>query len=78
MVGFWRGLLASVLVLATVAAVLACDAVVVGRLASADGSVLLGHNEENALDRVIRTPSGPYLLSSAAIGRWRPALRPTG
>jgi dipeptidase len=53
MIGFWRGLLGSLLILATVAGALACDAVVVGRLASSDGSVLLGHNEENALDRVI-------------------------
>lgn len=31
----------------------ACDAVIVGRAASADGAVLVGHNEENALDRVL-------------------------
>lgn len=31
----------------------ACDAIIVGRAASADGSVLVGHNEENALDRVL-------------------------
>lgn len=31
----------------------ACDGVVVGKAASADGSVLVGHNEENALDRVL-------------------------
>lgn len=31
----------------------ACDAIVVGKAASADGSVLVGHNEENALDRVL-------------------------
>ncbi len=31
----------------------ACDGIIVGRAASADGAVLLGHNEENALDRVL-------------------------
>lgn len=31
----------------------ACDAIIVGRNASIDGSVLVGHNEENALDRVL-------------------------
>ncbi|MFA5193995.1 MAG: C69 family dipeptidase [Verrucomicrobiia bacterium] len=31
----------------------ACDAIIVGRAASADGSVIVGHNEENALDRVL-------------------------
>ncbi len=61
MVGFWRGLLGGVLILATVASALACDAVVVGRLASPDGSVLLGHNEENALDRVIEFRKIPRL-----------------
>lgn len=35
------------------APVCACDGVVVGKAASADGSVLVGHNEENALDRVL-------------------------
>lgn len=33
--------------------VCACDGVVVGKAASADGAVLVGHNEENALDRVL-------------------------
>lgn len=31
----------------------ACDGIIVGKGASADGSVLVGHNEENALDRVL-------------------------
>ncbi len=64
MVGFWRGLLGSVLLLAMAAASLACDAVIVGRLASTDGSVLLGHNEENALDRVIEFRKIPRLRHS--------------
>jgi len=33
---------------------LACDGVIVGRAVSADGSVLVGHNEENGLDRVLQ------------------------
>ena len=37
MVCFWRGLLGSVLILAAAAVAQACDAVVVGRLASTDG-----------------------------------------
>ncbi|MCU0872602.1 MAG: hypothetical protein MUE50_09690 [Pirellulaceae bacterium] len=53
MFDFCRGSLVGVLALIAVPAGPACDAVVVGRLASADGSVLLGHNEENALDRVL-------------------------
>ncbi|NLX98951.1 MAG: hypothetical protein GXY83_22630 [Rhodopirellula sp.] len=57
----WKVLLGSVLILTTGAAASACDAVVVGRLASADGSVLLGHNEENALDRVIEFRKIPRL-----------------
>ena len=61
MVGYWRGFLGSLLILVTVAGALACDAVVVGRLASPDGSVLLGHNEENALDRVIEFRKIPRL-----------------
>ena len=53
MADFCRGWLGVVLVLIAVAAASACDAIIVGRLASVDGSVLLGHNEENALDRVL-------------------------
>ena len=53
MADFWRGWLVVVLILTGVAAGVACDAIVVGRLASVDGSVLLGHNEENGLDRVL-------------------------
>lgn len=65
MVGVWRGLLGAVLVLVAVAAASACDGIVVGRLASADGSVLLGHNEENALDRVLEFRKIPRLHADA-------------
>jgi dipeptidase len=50
--------------LAMTVAAPACDAIVVGRLASADGSVLLGHNEENALDRVLEFRKIPRLRSA--------------
>ena len=50
-----RGLLIVAVILATVVGAMACDGIVVGRLASVDGSVLLGHNEENALDRVLNS-----------------------
>jgi dipeptidase len=53
MIGFCKRSLAVVLILTGVAAGVACDAIIVGRLASIDGSVLLGHNEENGLDRVL-------------------------
>ena len=53
------------LILATVGVAEACDGIVVGRLASADGSVLLGHNEENALDRVIEFRKIPKLRHDA-------------
>ena len=54
-----------VLFLAAVTAAPACDAIVVGRLASADGSVLLGHNEENSLDRVLEFRKVPRLRPAA-------------
>ena len=44
---------------------IACDGIVVGRLASVDGSVLLGHNEENALDRVLEFRKIPPIGSGA-------------
>src|SRR5512147_1298692 len=59
-------LLGAVLVLVAVAAASACDGIVVGRLASADGSVLLGHNEENALDRVLEFRKIPRLRPAPA------------
>jgi dipeptidase len=65
MAHFCRSLLIVVLILTAVPAGLACDAIVVGRLASADGSVLLGHNEENALDRVIEFRKIPRLRQAA-------------
>jgi dipeptidase len=58
-------LLGLVLFLGAAATALACDAVVVGRQASADGSVLLGHNEENALDRVLEFRKIPRLRPAA-------------
>lgn len=54
-----------VLILTAAAAAPACDAIVVGRLASIDGSVLLGHNEENALDRVLEFRKIPRLRHAA-------------
>jgi dipeptidase len=65
MSGFLRGLLTGILVLATGSAGPACDGIVVGRLASADGSVLLGHNEENALDRVLEFRKMPRQRAAA-------------
>lgn len=56
-----------VLALMTSARAWACDAIVVGRLASADGSVLLGHNEENPLDRVLEFRKIPRLKSAAKV-----------
>lgn len=47
--------------IAIVSSAVACDGIIVGRLASVDGSVLLGHNEENALDRVIEFRKIPRL-----------------
>jgi len=61
----FRGWLGVALVLVAVAAATACDAIVVGRLASVDGSVLLGHNEENALDRVIEFRKIPRMRPAA-------------
>jgi dipeptidase len=58
--------MAGLLLVFSAAAGSACDAIVVGRLASADGSVLLGHNEENALDRVLEFRKVPRLR--AAVG----------
>ncbi len=67
MFDFCKGLLIGVLILATAPAGPACDGIVVGRLASADGSVLLGHNEENALDRVLEFRKIPRLRSKADV-----------
>jgi len=44
----WNALVMLVVVGLPACSVLACTAIVVGRRASADGSVLLGHNEQNA------------------------------
>ncbi len=60
-----RGLLIVAVILATVVGAMACDGIVVGRLASVDGSVLLGHNEENALDRVLEFRKIPRIRSAA-------------
>lgn len=65
MTDFRRGLLIVAVILATVAGAIACDGIVVGRLASVDGSVLLGHNEENALDRVLEFRKIPPIGSGA-------------
>jgi dipeptidase len=65
MARLWIALLGCVLILVSVGVVQACDGIVVGRLASADGSVLLGHNEENALDRVIEFRKLPKLRHDA-------------
>jgi dipeptidase len=48
-----RPLAALLLIHAAATSAVACCAVVVGRGASADGSVLLGHNEENGGRRVL-------------------------
>lgn len=71
MVRLLRGLLAACWLAVAAAAAQACDGIIVGRLASADGSVLLGHNEENALDRVLEFRKIPRLRSAAkvALGR---------
>ncbi len=63
--GFCKGVLGVVLVSMMAVTASACDGIVVGRLASVDGSVLLGHNEENALDRVIEFRKIPRLRPSA-------------
>lgn len=68
-----HGLIAPTLCLALLcgglnARLCACDGVVVGKAASADGAVLVGHNEENALDRVLefhRIPRQKHTVPSA-------------
>ena len=60
-----RGLLIVAVILAMAPGAMACDGIVVGRLASVDGSVLLGHNEENALDRVLEFRKIPCIRSGA-------------
>ena len=62
----WKLLSGVVLILAVVTSATACDGIVVGRLASVDGSVLLGHNEENALDRVLEFRKIPRLQADAS------------
>ncbi len=66
MIRFCRHLLVVVLIFTGAAIAVACDAVVVGRLASNDGSVLLGHNEENALDRVLEFRKIPRMPAADA------------
>lgn len=65
MFDFCRAVLVGMLIFIAASAGPACDGVVVGRLASADGSVLLGHNEENALDRVLEFRKIPRLRPAA-------------